>query len=402
MTVAREFSLGRADAVGRVAAVARETSTLWFMQLVPGGNTPGESPLVRDITLLKRSGARPRYHPSGSHIIYDAENEDGYYDVWIMDALGGNARDVTTGVAGLPQKHIGNAQFSPDGTILVFGAEATTHYGESGLADPGLGLYHDLYAIRTDGVAFSSGAFAVKLTNIPIKLALGDGIQTRGCVNAYFSADGTKLRWTDFYADGGRNNFGYWRIRDADVVYTGNTPGLANERVVYTPPAEYATAMGDINPTTLLIAGNLDSQHPHEMQQYSVDISNIAGPVVTWLGGYRGYWSEGSSISPYGGIAAMSGRWTHYVEDPNRSFAEQIVERDLWYRSLTGTVQRLTYFNEPTAPEFVGPYYRANATNNSFSPDGESLVCTLGIDEGGPYAKNVRLCVAKVTFTTAL
>jgi len=65
-------------------------------------------------------------------------------------------------------------------------------------------VYSNLYATTPNG------AYFWRLSDIPIKQTLADGLVAMGELNPRFSHDGKQLAWTERFADGGR--WGKWRI----------------------------------------------------------------------------------------------------------------------------------------------------------------------------------------------
>lgn len=336
----------------------------------------GENERVADIRVLQQSGARPRFSPDGLQIVFDRQNADGYYDVYLTDLLGQSPTAVTEGKAGIGQKNNGNAIFDPSGQYVIFISEVDEHYSDTlkWMGDPGVGLFSNLWAADPDGGNFW------QLTDIPIKQALGDGIPAMAAVNPLFAPDGVTLLWTERYAEGGNNNWGLWRIKAADFIVAAEGPRLENERVLFTPQTgTYVTAMGFLSPTELVLSGNLDGQHEYGMDEYVYDLQT---------GGLRNLtntsdlWEEDASVTPSGQIIFMSNAYSPYVFDfSTPDWGGQRMERDYIIVNGDGSdQQRLTYFNDPAAPEYLGRSVIVAASD--VSPDGRYMVGTLGVDFG--------------------
>lgn len=56
--------------------------------------------------------------------------------------------------------------------------------------------------------------------------------------------------------------------------------------------------------------------------------------------------------------------------------------------------KRLTYFNDPTAPEYLGK--RTIVAASDFSPDGKHLVGILGVDFGGEESVDMELKIVLI------
>lgn len=338
-----------------------------------------KSPYLRRIWILQQ-GARPRFSPSGDLVVFDKKNEDGFADVYLMDTTGTIVRSLTEGRRGIPQRHNGNAIFHPSGRYIVFVCETERHFGlwMKWLGDPGLGLYANLWAATPEGDRFW------QLTDIPIKQRIKDPTPTFGVVNPHFSPDGSLLVWSERYADGGHHNWGRWRIKMADFVIEKGTPRLENERIVFRAEdvgGNYVTSLGFFpDGRRLLLAGNLDGQHEYGMDQYILDLPTGR---LTNVHHTPTIWEEDASLFPDGNAMVYMSNLTSSdpldFGDPN--WPAQPREREYWLMTMKGLYkERLTYFNDPEAPEYLGR--RTIVAASDIHPDGKWLVGTLGVDFG--------------------
>ena len=343
-----------------------------------GGAPPcaGKNPLIAGVRVLQQSGARPRFSPDGQWIIFDRKNADGYYDVYMTDLQGQFLIELTEGKADIGQKNNGNADFDPSGKYIVFLSEEEKHYSDvlKWTGDPGVGLFSNLWATDLNGDHFW------KLTDIPIKQRLSDGIPAMAAVNPLFAPDDTILYWTERYAEGGNNNWGRWRIKAADFVIRADGPRLENERIAFTPQTgTYVTALGFLSPTEIILSGNLDGQHEYGMDEYVLDtqtgrLRNLTNTPTLW--------EEDATVTPSGQIIFMSNAFSPFVYDfSNPGWSAQKMERDYIIMSSDGSnQQRLTYFNDPSAPEYLSRPVIVAASD--VSTDGKYLIFSLGVDFG--------------------
>lgn len=336
----------------------------------------GMNELVADVRVLQQAGARPRFSPDGDRIVFDRKNADEYYDIYLTDLQGDTLVSLTEGNPGIAQRNNGNAVFDPSGVYVIFVSEEDGHYSDSRkwMADPGVGLFSNLWATDTSGSRFW------QLTDFPIKQYLTDGIPARAVVNPLFSPDGASLLWTERYSEGGNHNWGRWRIKTARFVSGADGPRLEDERVLFTPlTGTYVTAMGFLSPNQMVVAGNLDGQHEYGMDEYVYDIAT--GELFN-LTNTPGLWEEGASVTPDGRIIIMSNAYSPYVFDfSDPAWAAQSMERDFIMMQADGSDrQRLTFFNDPAAPEYLGRPVIVAASD--VSPDGQYLAATLGVDLG--------------------
>jgi Tol biopolymer transport system component len=347
---------------------------------------------IKSITVIQPSGARPRFSPDGRILVFDQKGSEGFYNVFLSGLQGSVTGSVTAGKSGINQRDNGNARFDQTGNHIVFISEEQNHFGTliKSLGDPGVGLYSNLWATDTKGMQFW------KLTNIPVKQRLLDQIPSMATVNPVFSPDGRTLVWTERYAEGGHDKWGMWRIKAASYVASTGGVGLENEHILITPSkGNYISAMGFFDPDHLLVAGNLDGQHEYGMDQY---VYNLRTGQYVNLTNTPENWDEDSCIAPNGQIIWMSNAESRYKFDFSKPWASQPVERDYYLMDRDGQhKERLTFFNDPQAPEYMGG--RTLVAACDISPDGRYLAGTLGIDPGkGDRRGNVQLKVILIEF----
>jgi hypothetical protein len=150
--------------------------------------------------------------------------------------------------------------------------------------------------------------------------------------------------------------------------------------VVFTPQnGNYVTLMGLTGFKQLLLAANLDGQHEYGMDQYIYDLParrlrNLTNSPESW--------EEDAHVFPSGTIMFMSNMDSKFrFNFGNANWAAQPMERDYYTMKLDGTgTARLTYFNDPAAPEYLG--HRVLTVASDISPDGSTVAATIGVDFG--------------------
>ncbi len=354
-----------------------------------------KNPRIKSIRIIQEEGARPRFSPDGKYFLFDRKNKDGYYDLYVSDLSGITVTHVTDGQAGINQRNNGNGVYHPTKDYIVFiSEESTGHYLDNvkELADPGVGLFSNLYATNLSGTKFW------KLTDIPIKKSIGDGVPATAAVNPHFLKNGT-LVWTERYAEGGNLNWGKWRLKTAEFVEENGVPKLRNIRVVFTPAkGNYVTFMGELDSDNWILAGNLDGQHEFGMDQY---VWNARTGTLKNLTNTPEYWEEDSSLFPDGEIVYMSNIDSQYKFDFAKDWVSQKTERDYYITDKNGgQKERLTYFNEPGALEHSR--YAILAAASDISPDGKYLAGTIGVQFGkGSNRGKVTLKIVLIEFRMA-
>lgn len=354
-----------------------------------------QSKLIKSITILQESGARPRFSPDGKFVVFDRKGKDGFYDVYISDLEGNVVRSITAGKRGANDRNNGNARFDPAGRYIVFVSEEERHFGKAvkSLGDPGVGLYSNLWATDLEGRRFW------QLTNVEVKRRLLDRVPSVAVVNPLFSPDGRALLWTERYAEGGHKKWGRWRIMAGRFSAVAGRPELERTYVLITPKVgNYITAMGFLSPSDLLVAGNLDGQDEYGMDQYSY---NFKTDQYVNLTNTPQDWDEDSCVAPNGRIVWMTNMHSRYKFNFNAAdWNKQPVTREYYMMDRDGRNKvELTYFNNSTAPEYLG--HRVLVAACGFSPDGRYMVGTMGVDQGqGDRRKDVELKVVLIEMAT--
>lgn len=346
---------------------------------------------IESIQVIQAQGARPRFAPNGSEFVFDRVNADGFSDLYLSDLNGTILASLTDGGSGLPQRNNGNGVFDPSGQFVIFVSEAETHFADQVkyLGDSGVGLFSNLWVTDLEGSRFW------QLTDTPVKQRLLDGIPAYAVVNPRFSRDGKLLIWTERYADGGSHNWGEWRIQGAEFAVEGGVPRIENPRTLYVPQqGNFVTFMGELPSGEWILAGNLDGQHEYGMDQYRFDPRT--GTLVN-LQNTPLLWEEDASVSPGGRIVYMTNADSAFgfdFDDPN--WAAQPMEREYHVMDAGGGGrERLTFFNDPSAPEYLG--HPVLAVASDFSPDGRYLAGTIGVDFGKGGRRELVLKIMLIT-----
>lgn len=363
----------------------------------PVASFPGN--LVQSISIIQPNGGRVDWSPSGSNLIaFERLDTTGEYNVYTMTPDGTIASNVTNGNPGITQENNGNPAWYPGGKYIVFQSEAPTHYGGPGqpYTQPGSGTYNNLWLTTPTGSQFW------QLTDIPIKQTLTDGLPSVGSYNAHFSHSGAKLAWAELYARGGP--FGQWRLKIADFVDDAQGPHLANITILlqrHRSIGNYVVPMAfSPDDSKLLIAGNLDGQPPYGMDLYMLDLTS---GQLTNLTSSPSVWEEDSCWSPSGSHIVYLSNIGSTLDFNNYNWQQQNMFTDYWIMNADGSnKQRLTFFNDPSSPEYIGQGARLIAGDCSFSPDGSALVGKYTIYSGRGAATTTQEKIMLIQFSNPL
>lgn len=338
-------------------------------QLLPVLDTAGKSPLVKNIKTITNQGGRVDWSPTGDLIAFDRMGEDGYYDVWLMKPDGIEQRCLTCGKPGVPQKHNGQPAWHPTGQYVVFQSQDPNLKGlpsifaraERVLTGPGAGINNNLWLMSSDGNRFW------QLTSIEEKM---------GVLHPHFSHDGKKLLWSERVSNEPKPG-GQWMIKVAEFSIIGDQPRLENIQELQ--PGNllfYETHGFSPDDKTILFSATKTGQYA-DLDIYTYSLATVDLKILTDPNLYQ--WDEHAHFSPDGTKII----WMSSMEIEQQIKNNQVIT-DYWMMNTDGTQKgRLTYFNQPNAPEYSDT--SVTAADLSFSPDGKKIVAYLiiEIEKGG-------------------
>ena len=312
--------------------------------------------LVSRVTTLRPGGARMDW--LGDRIAFDMRGADGQWAAYTMRPDGSDARCVSCGVPGLPQRHVGQPAWHPSGRYLVVQAEKEKHarVRMKRVVTPGAGVLNDLYVIDLQG----GPATLIR----EVDDTRGDGI-----LHAHFSKDGNRLSWTEMQEAGSLRKgkeFGYWALMVADFRVSGGRPRLENVQK-YTPGGRAFHENHGFSPdgTLLAFASNFESKKRFESHIYTLDLRTQKINRLT----FEAY-NEHAQFSPDGSTIA----WITTLGNRNNG-------TDYWLMNRDGSnKRRLTFFNQPGHKHHNGQ--KVVVADLAWRPDGRAFAAYFR--EGGP------------------
>jgi hypothetical protein len=175
----------------------------------------------------------------------------------------------------------------------------------------------------------------------------------------------------------------------------------------------YVVPMGMFSASDLLVAGNFEGQHEYRMDLCRVNLAAPVGDPADGVYEYENltndrFWTEGSTVTPAGRVVSMTGRWSRFEmpEDQLSQWDTYVRESDLSLQDGTGEFangERLTYFNDPLAPEFDAPNGRTTVAVMDVKPDGLEILVSYRTDSG-PWWTPVHseVGIRRITLTGAI
>ncbi len=314
---------------------------------------------VKAVVPLTSGNSRVYWAKTRNMILYDALSPNNYFDIYVMNPDGTGQRCVTCNSPSLPNKHIGNPESDPTDNWIIFQAQKPDNV--PGVLDfsanPGAGVDNDIWIMDWNATTF------LKVTNVP----LVDG----GVLHPHFSNKGNQITWAQRYSANG-SPYGLWTIEVADFSVQNGTPVVSNIHS-YSPGAQqqfYETHGFSPDDSKIIFSGNLTAG----MSVYDIDIYTLdlqTGQLVD-LTNSNDAWDEHAHYTPSGnGIIWMSSKG----HPPPTSGS---VMSDYWIMNADGTDQiQLTYFNDPSSPEYVTGVTHVTAADCAWNADGTSLVASL-------------------------
>ena len=338
-------------------------------------NTPGSARAsasgyaLTEIEDFLENAARLDWSPQGDWIAYDKYKWEsgGYFDLYRIRPDGTDNECLTCDHPDLPNKHIGNPTFHPEGRWLLFQAEKQDHEWAPATS-PGRGTYSDLYVMDLE----SEPPYDVyQLTDVR------SGYPVGGSLHPHFSRDGEQLAWGDLEGGGG-DCYGDWRIAIAD--FDDEDPALTN--VAYYEPGDdtewYETQDWSLDDGSrggiYFSCAPLSGQDDRTMEFCYLDLETEQLTRLTETSGMSGEpdeWDEHGKITPRGDAITWMTSTGYEIDHSNCEFIEWL-ETDLWIMNIDGTGKtKLTYYNEPGYPEYDPD--GVGVSDHSWNPEGTKL-----------------------------
>jgi len=319
------------------------------------------------VSLVEKKGGRVDWG-ANNLIAYDATDDSNHFQTWVMKPDGSGARCLSSQNQQLDGLDNGNPAWHPSGNYLVveasdMAAPPMATYAPAKfkrLSSPGVGFDNDLWLMSPNGT------LASQLTHLALR---------QGVLHPHFAHHKNLLLWSELESVAPQK----WVMKIAKFAVGDNGPELSDVQTL--DPlgnAFYETHCFSPDDTSILFSTTKTAGDFRHMNIVCLDLATGHTEMLTDPA--LGQWNEHGQYSPDGSRIIWM---TSTGIDQDLSNAKKgVVKTDYWIMNADGSNKmRLTYFNEPGAPE-----YRSSeniASDLSWSPDGKAIVAYLQLRQPG-------------------
>ena len=306
-------------------------------------------------TIIAESGGPLAWDKKSNKILFSKIENDGWFDIWVMNPDGSGKKPLTSNHPKLPNTHIGQPAWHPSGQLVVFQVQKPNiprQYHTK--CTPGAGALNDLWIITPDEKRIW------KLHSVRDSYKK----DTAGVLHPHFSHDGTKLFWAERVKDNNRA-FGEWKLRIAEFSYDEESGPRLEKIRDYNPGGKssfFESHNFSPDDKYVLFTGNQDGP----LEIYEMEVAT--GKVKRLTNHSRRTWDEHAQYSPDGKkIVWMSSQDVKFRKRPF------FLQTEFWIMDRDGSNQRrLTWFNEPGHPHYLEKKFSV-AGDSAWSPDGKYI-----------------------------
>ena len=305
--------------------------------------------------IVSRRGGRVDWSGTNNLIAHSRYGLDGYYDLWVMNPDGSDARCLTCVSSSVPSLHNGQPAWHPRGKYIVFQSQDPrfphTKRIDYAYTQPGHGLHNNLWLTDPHGRKF------YQLT----KVKKGGAV-----LHPCFSRDGSKLLWSEKV---GKDKLD-WAIMIADFVEFPQ-PHLENIKA-FQPAGSVWYEAHEFSPdgskVLCTIAPGREAYSGYDIWEVDIRTQKLIQLTNT-----PDIWDEHAHYSPDGKkIAWISSKGYTYVPAKWSS----TLKTELWIMNVDGSDKKqITHFNERGYPEYTGE--QIIMSDISWSPDGKKIIATI-------------------------
>jgi len=323
------------------------------------------APPPSTLTVLADPGGRVAWLFSQDLIAFDKLESDGYYDVYSM-AWDGSATTCLTCASAL-RLHNGDPVWHPSGAYIAFSARDESLGEPPALpatfsSFPGTGVHNNIWVMSADGKQYW------QMTRVE---------KGYGTLHPTFSPDGKKLLWSEIIAPG-HTLGGSWALKLADFSIENGEAVIANVQTM-TPLSLYFYGSHEFSAdgNFITFAGIRDGGNLFDLEIYSINL--ISGETLQLTNNQA--WDEHPHFTPDG----KSIIWVSSMTDSQTNeFSGGLPKYEYWMMSADGSNPiRLTGFNDPASPDYLGWEDGAGLADFEIGLDGKTMLVKMKKGKAG-------------------
>jgi len=333
------------------------------------------------VSLVEQQGGRVDWG-ANNLIAYDSPDASNHFQTWVMNPDGSGAHCLSSQNQQLATLDSGNPAWHPSGNYLVVQASDMAAPPLASrepdrfkrVTSPGVGFDNDLWLLSPNGT------LASQLTHLALR---------QGALHPHFAHKHNWLLWSELESVGPQK----WVMKLAKFAVDDKGPELSDVKTL--DPlnnAFYETHCFSPDDKSILFS---TTKTPGDFRHMNIVRMDLAtGHTETLTDPALEQWNEHAQYSPDGSkiiwISSMG------IERDLSDAKRGKVKTDYWMMNADGSNKhRLTFFNQPGAPE-----YRQSeniASDLSWSPDGKAIVALLQLRRTGDKIDDFPGSILRIT-----
>jgi hypothetical protein len=333
------------------------------------------------VSLVEQRGGRVDWG-ANNLIAYDCTDDANHFQTWVMNADGSGAHCLSNQNQQLATLDNGNPAWHPSGNYLVVEASdmapppmatrAPARFKR--LTSPGVGFDNDLWLLSPNGT------LASQLTHLAVR---------QGVLHPHFAHHSNLLLWSELESVGPQK----WVMKLAKFAVGDNGPELSDIQTL--DPlgnAFYETHCFSPDDRSILFSTTKEPGDYRHMNIVRMDLATGRTEMLTDPALEQ--WNEHAQVSPDGSriVWISSAGIDQDLSKANKG----VIKTDYWMMNADGSNKhRLTYFNEPGAPEYR-PFENI-ASDLSWSPNGRAIVAYVQLRQTGDKVDDFPGSILRIT-----
>jgi Tol biopolymer transport system component len=321
------------------------------------------------VKILQEQGGRVGWLGAKNLIAFDSGGYEGQTEVYSARLDGSGKQCLTCSRTEVPPLQNGNPEWHPSGDFIVFQAQDRDLKLPAGplgnfLASPGIGINNNIWLMKADGSQFR------QVTRVQ---------NHGGTLHPQFSPAGKKMVWSEIIKPGGKLG-GQWAIKLGDFVIENGEPQVTNIQTLFPGHFEFYETHGfSPDDRRMIFSAIPPGKYYFDMEIYTYDLSTQKLTRLT----ENDEWDEHAHYSP-------DGKWIVWISSAGipqvktQSFLEMArnpLKTDVWIMEADGSnKRRLTWFNDPKAPEASLAPRGLIVGDISWGPDNKSFAAKIQRD----------------------